>query len=118
MRTKLRKGVAALVSKVRKVKFDKGQHIQCANCLKGSYVGYYAAAYGLTMAEAEELEKIWRAVFRMVFKVHPSTPTAHFYGGRVDVVADPLHGEARDLGRSGSALQHVQESVGVSGGLA
>ena len=92
MRKKLRKGVAALVSKVRKVKFDKGQHIQCANCLKGSYVGYYAAAYGLTMAEAEELEKIWRAVFRMVFKVHPSTPTAHFYGGRVDVVADPLHG--------------------------
>ena len=65
MRKKLRKGVAALVSKVRKVKFDKGQHIQCANCLKGSYVGYYAAAYGLTMAEAEELEKIWRAVFRM-----------------------------------------------------
>jgi len=46
MRKKLRKGVAALVSKVRKVKFDKGQHIQCANCLKGSYVGYYAAAYG------------------------------------------------------------------------
>jgi len=44
------------------------------------------------MTEAEELEKIWRAVFRMVFKVHPSTPTAHFYGGRADVVADPLHG--------------------------
>ena len=92
MRKKLRKGVAALVSKVRKVKFDKGQHIQCANCLKGSYVGYYAAAYGLTMAEAEELEKIWRAVFRMVFKVHPSTPTAHFYGGKAEVVADSLHG--------------------------
>ena len=92
MRNKLKKGVAALVSKVRKVKFDKGQHISCANCLKGSYVGYYAAAYGLTMAEAEELERIWRAVFRMVFKVQQNTPAAHFYGGAVDRVADSLHG--------------------------
>ena len=92
MRNKLKKGVAALVSKVRKVKFDKGQHISCANCLKGSYVGYYAAAYGLTMAEAEELERIWRAVFRMVFKVQQNTPTAHFYGGAADRVADSLHG--------------------------
>ena len=92
MRKKLRKGVAALVHKVRRVKFDRGQHIQCANCLKGSYVGYYAAAYGLTMSEAEELERIWRAVYRMVFKVHPSTPVAHFYGGEADVVADSMHG--------------------------
>ena len=92
MRKKLRKGVAALVHKVRRVKFDRGQHIQCANCLKGSYVGYYAAAYGLTMSEAEELERIWRAVFRMVFRVHPSTPVAHFYGGEADVVADSMHG--------------------------
>ena len=38
--------LSALAREVRKVKFDKGQHIQCANCLKGSYVGYYAAAYG------------------------------------------------------------------------
>ena len=81
MRSKLKRGVAALVSKVRKVKFDKGQHISCANCLKGSYVGYYAASYGLTMAEAEELERIWRAVFRIVFKIQQNTPTAHFYMG-------------------------------------
>ena len=37
MRKKLRKGVAALVHKVRRVKFDRGQHIQCANCLKGPH---------------------------------------------------------------------------------
>ena len=92
MRAKLRKGVAALVGKLRRVKFDRGQHITCANCLKGSYVGYYAAAYGLTMAEAEELERMWRAAFRAVFGVHASTPTAYFYGGRADRVADSLHG--------------------------
>eukprot|EP00964_Phaeocystis_antarctica_P161672 scaffold133695_cov99-Phaeocystis_antarctica.AAC.1 len=38
MMKKLRKGVMALVSKLRKVKLDRGQHIRCANCLKGSYV--------------------------------------------------------------------------------
>ena len=92
MQAKLRKGVAALVHKLRRVRFDQGQHVTCANCLKGSYVGYYAAAYGLTMAEAEGLEKIWRAAFRAVFGVHPSTPVAHFYGGQVDRVADSLHG--------------------------
>ena len=92
MQAKLRKGVAALVHKLRRVKFDQGQHVTCANCLKGSYVGYYTAAYGLTMAEAEGLEKIWRAAFRTVFGVHPSTPVAHFYGGQVDRVADSLHG--------------------------
>ena len=89
---KLQKGVAALVQRLKRIKFDKGQHITCANCLKGSYVGYYAAAYGLTMAEAERLEKVWRASFRSLFGVHVSTPTAHFYGGKADRVADSLHG--------------------------
>ena len=92
MQAKLRRGVAALVHKLRRVKFDKGQHVTCANCLKGSYVGYYTAAYGLTMAEAERLEKVWRAAFRAIFGVHASTPVAHFYGGQVDRVADALHG--------------------------
>ena len=92
VRNKMRKGIAALVHKLRRVKFDKGQHIRCANCLKGSYVGYYAAAHGLTMAEGEGVEKIWRAAFRMAFGVHRSTPSAHFYGGQADRVADTLHG--------------------------
>ena len=92
MRAKMRKGVAALVHKLRRIRFDKGQHVTCANCLKGSYVGYYAAAYGLTMAEAERLERVWRAAFRTVFHVHASTPVAHFYGGQADRVADSLHG--------------------------
>ena len=62
-------------------------------CEAGFVSAYnYAAAYGLTMAEAEELERIWRAVFRMVFKVQQNTPMAHFYGGAVDRVADSLHG--------------------------
>ena len=52
-----------MVSKLRKIKLDRGQHIRRANCLKGSYVGYYAAAYGLTMGEAEALEKLWRTAF-------------------------------------------------------
>ena len=55
MRNKLKKGVAALVSKVRKVKFDKGQHISCANCLKGSYVGYY---YGLKRNEKTQKKSL------------------------------------------------------------
>ena len=93
MMKKLRKGVMALVSKLRKIKLDRGQHIQCANCLKGSYVGYYAAAYGLTMGEAEALEKLWRTAFRCVFKLKHSTPAAHFYGGTATGVADSLHGK-------------------------
>eukprot|EP00964_Phaeocystis_antarctica_P127368 scaffold91050_cov26-Phaeocystis_antarctica.AAC.1 len=92
MMKKLRKGVMALVSKLRKIKLDRGQHIRCANCLKGSYVGYYAAAYGLTMGEAEALEKLWRTAFRCVFKMKHSTPVAHFYGGSATGVADSLHG--------------------------
>ena len=93
MMKKLRKGVMALVSKLRKIKLDRGQHIRCANCLKGSYVGYYAAAYGLTMGEAEALEKLWRTAFRCVFKLKHSTPVAHFYGGTATGVADSLHGK-------------------------
>eukprot|EP00964_Phaeocystis_antarctica_P049875 scaffold28882_cov61-Phaeocystis_antarctica.AAC.1 len=91
MMKKLRKGVMTLVSKLRKVKLDRGQHIRCANCLKGSYVGYYAAAYGLTMGEAEALEKLWRTAFRCVFRMKHSTPVAH-YGGSATGVADSLHG--------------------------
>ena len=37
---KLRKGTIALVAKLKKVNLDRGQHIRCANCLKGSYAGY------------------------------------------------------------------------------
>ena len=55
-------------------------------------MGYYAAAYGLTMGEAEALEKLWRTTFRCVFKLKHSTPVAHFYGGTATGVADSLHG--------------------------
>ena len=77
-------GVAALVLKLRRVKFDKGQPITCANCLKGSYVGYYAASYGLTVVEAESLEKVWRTAFRSLFGVHANTPVAHCTAASAD----------------------------------
>ena len=38
---KLRKGTVTLVAKLKRVNLDRGQHIRCANCLKGSYSGYY-----------------------------------------------------------------------------
>ena len=64
---KLRKGTVALVTKLKRVNLDRGHHIRCANCLKGSYSGYYAAAAGLTMHESDGLERLWRMVFRCTF---------------------------------------------------
>ena len=66
---KLRKGTVALVTKLKRVNLDRGQHIRCANCSKGSYSGYYAAAAGLTMHESDGLERLWRMVFRCTFKL-------------------------------------------------
>ena len=64
---KLRKGTVALVVKLKKVNLDRDQqHIRCANCLKGSYAGYYAAASGLTMGKSDGLERLWRTVFRCI----------------------------------------------------
>ena len=92
MMKKIRRGVLCLVSRLRKIKFDRGQHIACANGLKGSYVGYYSAASGLTMKEADEVERLWRTAFRGIFKIRHNTPVAHFYGGQPNRVADSLHG--------------------------
>ena len=89
---KFRKGTVALVTKLKRVNLDRGQHIRCANCLKGSYAGYYAAAAGLTLYESDGLERLWRMVFRCTFKLQHHVPVAHLYGGAVNGVADSLHG--------------------------
>ena len=89
---KLRKGTVTLVAKLKRVNLDRSQHIRCADCLKGSYSGYYAAAAGLTMGESDGLERLWRTVFRCTFKLKHHVPVAQFYGGTVNGVADSLHG--------------------------
>ena len=92
LRAKLKKGVVALLIKLRKVKFDRTQHVSCSNALKGAFVGYYAAPTGLSFNETETVERLWRTVFRGLFRARRDWPCAHFYGGPPDGVGDSLHG--------------------------
>ena len=85
LRAKLRKGILGMMAKVKKVKLDRTQHISCANVLKGSYVGYYSATAGLAFHESEALETLWRVTYKACFKSRRDVPSAHFYGGTLEL---------------------------------
>jgi len=89
---KLLKGAACLMGKVRRVRLDAAQHVTCANCLKGAFVGYYAAPAGLTRKEAERVEVCWRKAFSIVFRRPRDAPRVGLYGGSVGGVGESLHG--------------------------
>ena len=89
---KLVKGAARLMSKVKRVRLDASQHVTCANCLKGAYVGYYAAPMGLTRREAERVEVGWRKAFNITFKRPRDAPRVGLYCGEAGVAGEALHG--------------------------
>ena len=89
---KLLKGVGRLMGKVRRVRLDASQHVTCANCLKGAYTGYYAATTGLSRADTEEIEKVWRLGYGITFRRQRDAPRFALYGGTADGVGEPVHG--------------------------
>ena len=92
LREKLRKGVLRFMAKCRRLRLDMTQHVTCANALKGAFVGYYAAAAGLTFGEAEAIERLWRVTLRACFKLRRDTPVAAFYGGKAGAIGDSWGG--------------------------